>query len=102
MGPWIRDPISGQFWKLGFFSVRECKIFAHRGQIFKFLDCEHVASVPTWNLPKHTSMTHQNPILIHGFHSMPQVGIKQVSLKSCRRRDSMCHIMMVMAQINEP
>ena len=71
MDPWTMDPILGQFWKLGFCSVRECEIFAHRGQIFKFLDREFVASVPTWKFPKHTCMTHQNPILMHDFHSIP-------------------------------
>ena len=47
-----------QFWKLGFCSVSECEIFAHRGQLHIFLDRECVASVPTWNLPKHAFMTH--------------------------------------------
>ena len=101
MGPWIRDPILGQFWKLGFFSVRECEIFAHRGKIFKFLDHEHVASIPTWNLPKKTCMTHRNPIFIHGFHSIPQARIEKVSLKAYRRWDSTYHRMMTVAQIDE-
>ena len=43
----------GQFWKLGFCSARECQIFAHGGQIRKLIDRECVASVPTWNMPKH-------------------------------------------------
>ena len=45
--PWIRDHFFGQFWKLGFFSVSECEIFAHGGQIHILLDREGVASVPT-------------------------------------------------------
>ena len=36
----------GQFWKLGFCSVSECEIFAHKGQLCKFIECEHVAIVP--------------------------------------------------------
>ena len=47
MVPWIRDHFFDQFLKLGFFSVSECEIFAHGGQIHIFLDCEGVASVPT-------------------------------------------------------
>ena len=61
-----------------------------------------MASVPTWNLPKYTYTTHQKPFLIHGFHSVPRLGIQQVSLKACRRWDSMCDIMMVVARIDEP
>ena len=38
---------------------------------------------------------------IYGFHSMPQVGIQQVSLKACRRWDSTCHRMMIVSQIDE-
>ena len=47
-------------------------------------------------------MAHQNPILMHGFHSMPLVGIQHVSLKAYRRWDSMCHIMMTIDRIDEP
>ena len=96
------DPVLGQFWKLEFCLVRECEIFAHRGQLCIFLDHECVASIPTWNLPKHICMTHQNTFLMHGFHSMPRLGIQQVSLKACRRWDSTCHRMMTVAQIDEP
>ena len=96
------DHFVGQFWKLGFCSVSECPIFAHRGQLWKFLDCEHVASIPTWNLPKHACTNHQNPFLMHGFHSMPWLGIQQVSLKACRRWDSMFHRLMNIARINKP
>ena len=92
----------GQFWKLGFFLVIECPIFAHRGQICKFLNHERVPSITTWNLPKCTCMTHQNPILMHGFHSMPRVGIEQVSVKAGRRWDSMYDRMMVVTRIDEP
>ena len=60
----------GQFWKLGFCSISECPIFAHRGQLCKFFDCEHVARIPTWNLPKHVCMTHWKRFLMHGFHSV--------------------------------
>ena len=102
MGPWTRDHFLGQFWKLGFFSVRGCEIFSHMGKLCKLLDRECVVSVPTWNLPKHACMSHHNPILMHGFHSMPRVGIQQVSLKACRRWDSACHRMMTMDPINEP
>ena len=102
MVPWTRDHFFGQFWKLGFFSVRECQSFAHGGQLRRLLDYEHVASVPTWNIPKHACMTYQNPILLHSFHSVPQVGIQHVSLKDCRRRDSVCDKMMVVAQIDNP
>ena len=91
----------GQFWKLWFCSISECPISIHRGWLWKFLDRECVPSVPTWNLPKHTFMTHQNLILIHGFHSMPWVGIQQVSVKAYRRWDSMCDRMMVVARIDE-
>ena len=101
MGPWTRDHFFGQFWKLGFCSVRECLIFAHRDQLCKFIDCEHVASVSTWNLPKHAYATHRKPFLMHGFHSMPRVGIQQVSLKACRRWDSTCHRMMIISWIDE-
>ena len=45
--PWRRDHYFGQFWKLGFFSVSECEIFAHGGQIRILLDREGVASIPT-------------------------------------------------------
>ena len=78
------------------------KILAHRGQICKFLDGQLVASVPTWKLPKHTFMTHKNLVLMHGFHSMAQVGIQQLSLKAYRRWDSTCHRIMVMDRIDEP
>ena len=77
-----------QFWKLGFFLVSEYEIFAHVGQIRILLNDECVASIPTWNMPKHACMTYQKLILIHGFHSMPRVGIQQVSLKAWRRLDS--------------
>ena len=90
-----------KFWKLGFCLVSECEIFAHRGQLCKFLDHECVASVPTWNLPKHACMTHQKPILVHVFHYMPLVGIQWVSLKACRRWDSTFHRLMTIAPINE-
>ena len=33
LGPWTRDRFFCQFGKLGFCSVNECKIFAHRGQL---------------------------------------------------------------------
>ena len=52
-------------------------------------------------MPKNTYMTHRKPVLMHGFHSMPQVGIQQVSLKAYRRWASTCHRMMTIAQINE-
>ena len=71
------------------------------GQLRILLDREHVASVPTWTLPKHACMTHQNLFLMHGFHSMPRLGIQQVSQKPCRRWDSMCHKIMAVAQIDE-
>ena len=77
-------------------------MFAHMGQICKFLYLEHVASVPTWNLPKNTCMNHWNPIFMHGFHSMPRVGIQQVSLKACRRWDLTCHRIMTIDRIAEP
>ena len=102
MLPLRRDHYFGQFWKLGFCSVSECPISAHMGWLCKFLDHEHVASVPTWNLPKHACMTHWKPFLMHGFHSMPQLGIQQVSLKACGRWDSMFHRLMTVARINEP
>ena len=44
---WRRGHYFGQFWKLGFFSVSECEIFAHGGQIRILLDREGVASVST-------------------------------------------------------
>ena len=47
MGPWTRDHFFSQFWKLGFFLVSECEIFAHRGQIRILLNCEGVASILT-------------------------------------------------------
>ena len=83
--PWRRDHYFGQFWKPGFCSVSECEIFAHGGQIRTLLNRECVASVPTWNLPKHTFMTPQKLVLMNGWNSMAQVGIQQVSLKSHRR-----------------
>ena len=91
----------GQFWKLGFCTVRECPIFAHGGQLLNFLNHECVVSVPTWNMPKHACMTHQNLVLMHGFHSMSRLGIQEVSLKACGRWDSMCHRMMTVAWIDE-
>ena len=39
---------------------------------------------------------------MHGFHSMPWVGIQQVSLKVWRRWDSTCHRIMTISWINEP
>ena len=102
LGPWTRDHCFCQFWKLAFRSVSECEIFAHGGQLRILLDRERVDRIPTWNMPKNTCMTHQNPILMHSFHSIPRVGIQQVSLKACRRWDSSCHRMMVMARIDEP
>ena len=39
---------------------------------------------------------------MHIFHSMPRLGIQQVSLKAYRRWDSTCHIMMIIARIDEP
>ena len=90
-----------QFWKLGFCLVSECEIFAHGGQICILLDCECVARVTTCNIPKHAYMTHLKPFLMHGFHSMPWVGIQQVSLKACRRWDSTCHRIMTVARIDE-
>ena len=84
------------------FSVTKCPIFAHRGQLCKFIDRECVAIVPTWNLPKHACMTHRNPFLMHGFHSMPRLGIQQVSLKAYRRWDSTYHRMMTVDQVKEP
>ena len=47
-------------------------------------------------------MNHRNHILMHGFHYLPQVGIQQVFVKSCRKWDSKFHRMMTMDQINEP
>ena len=91
----------GQFWKLGFCSVSECPISAHMGRLCKFLDREHMDSIPTCIMPNHSCMTHRNPVLMHSFHSMPQVGIQQVSLKVCRRWDSTCDKMMVAAWIDK-
>ena len=71
LGPWTRDHFFCQFWKLGFFLVSECEVFAHGGQHRIFLNHEHVATIPTCNMPKHTCMTHRNPILMHSFYSMP-------------------------------
>ena len=71
MGPRIRDHFFGQFWKLGFCSVGECKIFAHGGQLRILLNREFLDSFPTWNMPKHSWMTYRNPVFMHGFHSMP-------------------------------
>ena len=102
LGPWTRDHFFGQFWKLGFCSVTECPISTHMGWLCKFLDRECVVSVPTWNLPNHACMTHQNSVLMHSFHSMHQVGIQQVSLKAYRRWDSTCHRIMNVAQIDKP
>ena len=96
LGPWIRELVLGQFWKLVVFSVRETEIFSHRGRIYKFIDHECVDSIPTWNLSKHTFMTHQNPVLMHD-DAIPWVGIQQVSLKSCRRWDSMYHRIMTVS-----
>ena len=93
------------FWsilELGFCSVRECQFFSDGGQLHILLDREHVASIPTWNQHKHACMTHRNPFLMHGFHSMPRVGIQQVSLKARRRWDSRCRRMMIIARIDEP
>ena len=100
MVPRTRDHFFGQFWKLGFFSLRECQIFAHGGQLRILLDRECVASVPTWNMPKISCTTYQKPILMDIFHSMPRVGIQQVSLKACRRWDSTFHRMMTVTQID--
>ena len=102
MGAWTKDHCFGKFWKLGFCSVTECPIFSHRDQLGKFIDRECVARVPTWNLPKHAFLTHRNPILMHSFHSMPRVGIQQVSLKPCMRWDSMYDRMMDLSRIDEP
>ena len=51
---------------------------------------------------RNTCMTHQNPFLMHSFHSMPRVAIQQVSLKARRRRDSTRDRMMVVSRIDEP
>ena len=102
MGPWTRDCFFGQFWKLGFCSVSECPISTHMHRLCKFLDHEHVASVPTWNLPKHAWTTHRNPFLMHSFLCMPRLWIQQVSLKAYRRWDSTCDRMMVISRIDEP
>ena len=64
--------------KLGFCSARECPIFAHRGQLCKFLNRECVGSIPIWSVPKHACMTHRNPILMCSFHYMPQVWVQLV------------------------
>ena len=66
----------GQFWKLGFCSVSECEFFAHGGQILILLDLEHVDSVTIIKIPTNACMTYHNPVLMHDFHSMPQVGIQ--------------------------
>ena len=91
-----------QFWKLWFCSLSECEIFAHRGQLCKFLDREHVASIPTWKIPKHSCMNHHNIFLMHSFHSMARVGIQQVLVKAYRRWDSTLHKIMTIAWIDEP
>ena len=96
-----KGALFGQFWKLGFCLVSECKFFTHRVQLCKFLDRELVASIPTWNMPKNSCMTHHNPFLMHHFHSMPRVGIQHVSLKDCRRWDSTCNKMMAVARIDK-
>ena len=57
LGPWTRDHFFDQFLKLGFFSVSECEIFAHGGQLHIFLDCEHVGIIIKWNMHKHAYMT---------------------------------------------
>ena len=54
LAPWTRDYFLGQFWKLGFFLVSNCEILAHRGQLYKLLDPNLVATVPTWKLYKPT------------------------------------------------
>ena len=97
--PWTMDHVFGQFWELGFCWVRECQFISHRVQICKFLGRECVASIPTWILPKHAFMTHWKPFLMHGFHSMPQLGIQRVSLKAW---DSTFHRLMTVAWIDEP
>ena len=102
MGPWTRNIVLGQFWKLGFCLVQECENFAHRGQLCKFLDYENVAIVTIRYLLKHACMTHQNAILMHGFNSMPHVWVQQVSSKSCRRWASTCHKMMNVDWIDKP
>ena len=48
----------GQFWKLAFYLIRECQIFADRDQLLILLDRECVASIPTWNMHKHACMTY--------------------------------------------
>ena len=102
MGPWTRDHFFGQFWKVGFCSVRECEIFAHGGQLDILLDHECVARIPTWNMSKQNCMTYRNPVLMHGFHCMPRLGIQHVSLKACRRWHSTRHKIMTIARIDEP
>ena len=52
-------------------------------------------------MPKHACTTHRNPFLMHGFQSMPRLGIQRVSLKACRRWDSTLHRLMNVAQIDE-
>ena len=47
-------------------------------------------------------MTHRKPILMHDLHSMARVVIQQVSLKACRRWDSTCHRIMIVARIDKP
>ena len=76
--------------------------FSTYGHLCKFLDHDLVASIPTWNLPKHSWMTHQNPVLMHDWNSMPRVGIQHVCMKAFRRWDSKCHRMMIVARIDEP
>ena len=80
MGPWTRDHFFGQFWKLGFCSISECLIFAHRGQLGKFLNQELMARIPTCNLSKHNFMTYRNLVLMHGFHYMPRLGRDSTSI----------------------
>ena len=60
-----------------------------------------MVGINTWNLPKHYWMTHHNPFFMDGLNSMPKVGIQEVSLKACKRQDSMCHRIMVMAQVEK-
>ena len=103
LGPWkMYDFFFCQFWKLGFCSVSECEFFANRGQLRIFLDHECVASVPTWNMPKHACTTHRNSFLMHGFHYMPRSGIQRVSLKACGRWNSTFHRLMTISRIDEP
>ena len=60
-----------------------------------------MGSFPTWNILKHTCMTPEK-LVMHGWNSMPHVGIQLVSLKAYRRWASMCHRMMTVSQIDEP